>query len=41
MTLIGMKAASGDMAVAIALEAYATDDSSGVIDALLITPRKI
>lgn len=38
---IGMKAASGDMAIAIALEAYTTDDSSGVIDALLITPRKI
>ena len=38
---IGMKAAAGDMAIAIALEAYATNDSSGVIDALLITPRKI
>lgn len=38
---IGMKAAAGDMAIAIALEAYTTDDSSGVIDALLITPRKI
>lgn len=38
---IGMKAASGDMAFAIALEAYTTDDSAGVIDALLITPRKI
>jgi len=37
---IGMKAAVGDMAIAIALEAYATNDSSGVIDALLITPRK-
>jgi len=38
---IGQKAAAGDMAIAIALEAYTTDDSSGVIDALLITPRKI
>lgn len=38
---IGMKAAAGDMAIAIALEGYTTDDSSGVIDALLITPRKI
>lgn len=38
---IGMKAGAGDMAFAIAMEAYATDDSSGVIDALLITPRKI
>lgn len=36
---IGMKAASGKMAFAIALEAYATDDSSGVIDALIISPR--
>ena len=38
---IGMKAAAGDMAIAIALEAYVTNDSLGVIDALLITPRKI
>ncbi len=38
---IAMKAAAGDMAFAIALEAYTTDDSSGVIDALLVTPRKI
>jgi len=37
---IAMKAASGDMAFAIALEAYTADDSSGVIDALLIKPRK-
>jgi len=37
---IAMQAAAGDMAFAIALEAYATDDSSGVIDALLISPRK-
>lgn len=38
---IGMKASAGDMAIAVALEAYTTDDSNGVIDALLITPRKI
>ena len=38
---IGMKALVGDMAIAIALEAYSTDDSNGVIDALLITPKKI
>lgn len=38
---IGMKAQDGDMAFAVALEAYSTDDSSGVIDALLVTPRKI
>ncbi len=38
---IGMKCSAGDMAIAIALEAYTTDDSAGVIDALLITPRKI
>jgi len=38
---IAMKAAVGDMAFAIALEAYTTDDSSGIIDALLIKPRKI
>jgi len=38
---IGMKAAAGDMAIAIALEAYTTDDSAGVIDAILISPRKI
>lgn len=38
---IGRKAVKGDMAIAIALEAYATDDSSGVIDAILIPPRKI
>ncbi|MDD5065227.1 MAG: hypothetical protein PHQ35_10785 [Phycisphaerae bacterium] len=37
---IGMKCSAGDMAIAIALEAYTTDDSAGVIDALLITPRK-
>jgi len=38
---IAMKAAAGDMAFAIALEAYTTDDSNGVIDALLIIPRKV
>ena len=38
---IAMKAAAGDMAFAIALEAYAGADSLGVIDALLIKPRKI
>lgn len=38
---IGKKAAAGDTAIAIALEAYETDDSSGVIDALIIPPRKI
>jgi len=38
---IAMKAAAGDMAFAIALEAYAVADSNGVIDALLITPRKV
>jgi len=38
---IGMKAAAGDMAIAIALEAYTANDSNGVIDALLIKPRKI
>lgn len=38
---IAAKAGAGDMAFAIALEAYTADNSSGVIDALLITPRKI
>lgn len=38
---IAAKAAAGDMVFAIALEAYTTDDSNGVIDALLITPRLI
>lgn len=38
---IAMKAAAGDMAFAIALEAYTTNDSNGVINALLIKPRKI
>lgn len=38
---IAAKAGAGDMAFAIALETYTTDDSNGVIDALLISPRKI
>lgn len=38
---IAMKASAGDMAFAMALEAYTADDSNGVIDALLITPRLI
>lgn len=38
---IAMKAAAGDMCFAIALEAYTTNDSNGVIDALLISPRLI
>ena len=32
------KAASGDWVFAIALEAYATDDANGVIDAIVIEP---
>lgn len=38
---IGQKATAGQTAIAIALEAYSTDDSSGVIDALIIPPRII
>lgn len=38
---IGQKASSGDTAIAIALEAYTTDDSNGVIDAKIISPLKI
>ncbi|NTW31556.1 MAG: hypothetical protein HGB12_02850 [Bacteroidetes bacterium] len=38
---IACKAGAGDMAFAIALEAYATAGDGGVIDALLITPRTI
>ena len=38
---IAMKVAAGDMAFAIALETYSTDDSNGVIDALIIEPRKV
>ena len=37
----GKKAEDGDMAFAIALEAYTNDDTSGVIDALIIRPIKI
>lgn len=38
---IAAKAAAGQMAFAIALEAYAVADSAGVIDAVLVTPRLI
>lgn len=38
---IAMKAAAGDMAIAYALEAYTGNDSNGVIDALVISPRKL
>lgn len=38
---IAMKAAAGDMAFAVALEVYAGADSLGVIDAILIKPRKV
>jgi hypothetical protein len=38
---IGKKATAGETAIAIALEAYTTDNSSGVIDALIISPRLI
>ena len=38
---IARQAAAGDMAFAIALEVYAGADSNGVIDALLIKPRKV
>ncbi len=38
---VSMKAAAGDMAYAIALEAYANNDSDGRIDALIVCPRKI
>lgn len=38
---IAAKASAGDMVFAIALEAYTTNDSLGVIDALLISPRLI
>lgn len=38
---IAQKATTGDMAFAIALEQYQTDDQNGVIDALIISPRKI
>lgn len=38
---IAQKATTGDMCIAIALEAYSTDDQNGVIDALILSPRKI
>jgi hypothetical protein len=38
---IAAKAAPGHTVFAIALEAYTNNDSNGVIDALIITPRKI
>lgn len=38
---IASKATAGNMVFAIALEAYTTDDSAGVLDALLISPRLI
>ena len=38
---IAAKAAAGEMVFAYALEAYTTNDSLGVIDALLISPRLI
>jgi hypothetical protein len=38
---IGAKAGAGGLAIAIALEAYTADNSSGVIDALIIEPRRL
>lgn len=38
---IGCKATDDNMAIAIALEAYSTDDSNGIINALMITPRQV
>jgi hypothetical protein len=38
---VGMKASTGNTVIAIALEAYSTADASGVIDAILISPRLI
>jgi hypothetical protein len=38
---VAKKATVGETAFAIALEAYTVDDSNGVIDALLISPRII
>lgn len=38
---IGKKAVAGDTAIAIAYEGYTTDDSNGIIDALIIPPRLI
>lgn len=38
---LGMEAASGDVANAIALEAYATNDENGIIDVLMIPPVQV
>jgi hypothetical protein len=38
---IGVKASSGDVVIAKALEAYTANDSNGVIDALIINPMQI
>ncbi len=38
---IAQKAISGEVVFAIALEEYTVDNSSGIIDALLITPREM
>jgi len=38
---VACKAESGDMAIAIALADYTADDSNGLIDVLVCTPRKI
>jgi len=38
---VACKAESGDMGIAIALEEYTEDNSSGLIDVLVCTPRKI
>jgi hypothetical protein len=38
---IAQKASAGDMCFGVALEAYTTNDSLGVIDALLFSPRLI
>lgn len=38
---IAAKAAAGDMCIAIALEAYTANDSLGVIDCMIISPRLI
>lgn len=38
---IAGKASTGNMAFAMALEAYTTNDSAGVIDAVLVSPRQV
>lgn len=38
---IAMKAGAGDMAFAIALEVYTANDNNGVINALIIKPRRV